>query len=310
MTHDTGFALDQHGRLADKPALATVLFTAHNRKDMVLRAIELALQQTIPVHIIVADDASTDGTQDAVKAAFPGVTYLRTEQSRGPCHQRNNGLAVATTDIVFPLDDDSMLVSPQTLAQAMGAFAAADVAIVAMPFQNILQETRVLQAPDWGKGVQFFDFVACAHGLRRAPVVEAGGFFEGYFYMGEETDLALRMQDRGWRTVIVDSDPIHHMQPPARRSYRPDFYGRRNDILFTWLRAPMPGLPWELARALVRGLLFGARTGRLKAAFHGYRAAVREIFSGRYARQPVKREVYRALMASRRRRRAIPAEYG
>jgi len=300
----TAFALDRAGKPSAALAVATVLFTAHNRKDMVLQAIARALEQTVPVHVIVADDASTDGTQAAVSIAFPGVTYLRSEASHGPCYQRNRGLEAAATDIVFPLDDDSMLVSPRSLEQALAAFRE-DVALVAMPFQNILQSDEVLQPPSWGGGGPFFDFVACAHGLRRKAVLEIGGFHEPYFYMGEESDLAIRLRDRGWLTLIAASDPVHHLQPPARRSYRPDFYGRRNDVLFVWLRAPGWRLLSEMPRVVARGFLFAARTGRMKATFDGYAAALRDILRGKARRAPVRPRIYAEFLRARAARKRI-----
>ncbi len=134
MTSPCAFALSPSGEITDRPAVTTVVFTAHNRRDMVLDAIALALKQTVPVHIIVADDASTDGTREAVVAAYPGVTYVRSDTSFGPCYQRNRGVELAQTEIVFPLDDDSMLIDPATLEVATRDFAPADVGIVCMPF--------------------------------------------------------------------------------------------------------------------------------------------------------------------------------
>jgi glycosyltransferase involved in cell wall biosynthesis len=305
MTATPALALDRHGHATDRPATTTVLFTAHNRKDMVLRAIELALAQTVSVAIIVADDASSDGTREAVLSAYPGVTYLRSEVSHGPCFQRNRGLEVSATEIVFPLDDDSMLVSPHTLEQALAAFADPAVGIVAMPFQNILQGDRVQQPPEWEIGGLFFDFIACAHGVRRQAVIENGGYYEPYFYMGEETDLALRLYDRGWKTVICRSDPIHHMQPPARRSYRPDFYGRRNDVLFVYLRAPAMQLPFKLAEVIAKGWWFAIRTKRKKATFDGFSAALRAIVAGTVKRRPVAARAFAAMAACRTGRREL-----
>lgn len=305
MTASEALALGTDGKRTSTTAAATVLFTAHNRKDMVLRAIALALAQTVPVDVIVADDASTDGTREAVLAAFPDVTCLRSEVSRGPCYQRNQGLAAARSAIVFPLDDDSMLVSPRTLEQALAAFADPEVAIVALPFQNILQSEAVQQPPAWSADGVFFDFIACAHAVRRDVVVDQGGYYEPYFYMGEETDLAIRLYDKGWKTVICEADPIHHMQPPARRSYRPDFYGRRNDVLFAYLRAPSWQMPFKVAHVMAKGAWYALRTRRKKATLDGFVAAFRDIATGAVRRAPVAPASYSAMLAARRARRHI-----
>lgn len=294
----TKLALSRDGLLGTTPAAATVVFTAHNRRDMVLEAIALALEQTVPIHVIVADDASSDGTEAAVRAAFPGVTYLRSDVSRGPCYQRNRGLEAAATEFVFPLDDDSMLICSRSLEQALAAFGE-DVGVVAMPYRNVLQSETVLQTREHAHGPGFFDFVACSHGLRREAALDVGGYFEPFFYMGEETDLALRLADRGWRTVIAASEPIDHLQPPARRSYAPDFYGRRNDVLFVWMRSPSQHVLQELARVIVRGMRFAILTGRKRATIDGFLAALRAIITREVSRAPVSLETYSRFTAAR-----------
>jgi len=50
-----------------KPA-ASVVFTVHNRREMLLRAIACIKGQSVPLEVVVIDDASTDGVEDAVKA--------------------------------------------------------------------------------------------------------------------------------------------------------------------------------------------------------------------------------------------------
>lgn len=297
----TAFALDRQGNITATPAVTTVVFTAHNRRDMVLDAIRLALGQTVPVHVIVADDASSDGTQAAVAKAFPGVTYLRSEVSRGPCYARNKGTAMALTDIVFPLDDDSMLVSPRTLEQALQAFDDPQLGIVAIPFRNVLQGDYLFHDPAKApRNGQFFDFIACAHGIRRCASDAVGGWYEPYFYMCEETDIAVRFFEQGWRSAIVNADPIHHMQPPARRAYRPDFYGRRNDVLFTWVRLPWRILPLAMVRCLARGIKSGIINNYYRATFDGYFDALRAIISGKVRRDPISHETAKALFAERR----------
>lgn len=301
MNVSTSFAHDANGILSDHPAQATVFFTAHNRRELVIQAIELALRQTLPLHIMVGDDASSDGTREAVLARFPDITYQRSEEPHGPCFHRNRGMRDASTEIIFPLDDDSLLISPHTLEQAMRAFDDPTVAIAAIPFRNALQSDFLFHDPEWARGkVQLFDFIACAHGIRRKAAIEAGGWFEPYFYMGEETDIALRLYDRGFKSVIVVADPLEHMQPPARRSYRPDFYGYRNLVLFTWVRMPGRRLPLALIRCLARGLKSALRQHSLRALINGQFDAVRTIVTGNVRRDPVQSTSIDALFAERR----------
>lgn len=301
MTKPSAFSHDADGRLSAVPAQATVVLTVHNRRDMLLEAVRLALHQTVPVHVIVADDASSDGVGEALAQTFPDVTYLRSDVSRGPCFQRNRGLELASTEVVFPLDDDSMLVDPSTIATALRGFGDATVGIAAMPFRNSLQSDRIVQPFAFGETANLFDFVACSHGVRRQAVIDCGGYNEALFYMGEETDLALRLFDVGWRSIVVDSPPINHLQPPARRSFRPDYYGRRNDLLFVLQRVPMRYLLPALVHRVARGLRFSIANGRMKSLLIGYRDALRDFFGGSVPRQAVSPQTYRAFLQAQRR---------
>lgn len=66
---------------------------------------------------IVVDDCSTDGTWDFLKEMSrtdPRVKPLRTDANSGPAHAFNRGLAVASGELVVPLDDDDLLL-PRSL---------------------------------------------------------------------------------------------------------------------------------------------------------------------------------------------------
>jgi glycosyltransferase involved in cell wall biosynthesis len=293
-------ALDLQGNLTDQPAVTTVVFTAHNRRDLVLEAIALALKQTVPIHIIVGDDASSDGTEEAVRAAFPDVTYLRSEVSRGPCYQRNRGLELAVTEIVFPLDDDSMLVDPRTLEVALGDFAQPDVGIVCMPFNNVLQDTRVRHFPRPDMTGLLFDFAACAHGLRREAALAVGGFNEDLFYTQEEGDLALRMYEHGgWRTINGTSPVLHHMQVPGKISYIQEYTTARNKILVYYRYAPLRHMFVRIAGSVVTSVLNGLKRRRPKAWISGVRDGLGLVLSGKAKRTPVRPDIFSAYIRQR-----------
>ncbi len=86
----------------------SVIIPTYNRRDYVLEAVRSVVEQTYPAHeIIVVDDGSTDGTAEALRAAFPDVKVLE-QPNRGPSLARNAGLAAASGDWVAFLDDDDL----------------------------------------------------------------------------------------------------------------------------------------------------------------------------------------------------------
>lgn len=249
---------------------ATLVFTTHNRHEQLRQALLAAQKQTVPVRILVMDDASTDDTPRLMAEEFPHLDYHRSEQNLGPCYHRNRGIALAETSIVFPLDDDSVLQSPHTVAQTLAEFDHSWVGAVAIPFINILQDQTIwTQAPDTHSIYLTHAFVAAAHAVRRDAFLQTGGYREFFFYMGEEGDLAIRLLNHRYGVRLGAADPIHHYQPVGRISRRADMFGRQNDVLFVYCNVPFPYWPIYLAGTSLKGLMYGVRVRRLGVMVQG-----------------------------------------
>lgn len=273
--------------------LASLVFVCHNRREMLKRALTKAREQDLSVEIIVMDDASADGTDSMVRLDFPDIAYHRSPVSMGPCWQRNRGVELAKSDYVFPLDDDSILNDPSTIRHALKTFDDPQVAVVALPFINALQSDCVHQTAGGERSAEeVMDFVACAHAVRRSTFLQVGGFNPLYFYMGEEGDLAIRLVNSGWKITKCSAPPIHHMQPPYRKSYRADFYGRRNKLIFYFINAPAQHLPIRMVGTILNGIAFAIRSRCLKPAIFGVWSAFWVIARGKAVRAPVDETVF------------------
>lgn len=269
-------------------AQTTIVFTTHNRADILRQAIYAAQKQTVEVDILVMDDASTDHTQLMMMKEFPKISYHRSEENRGPCYHRNLGIRLAQTEIVFPLDDDSILQSPLTLEQTLAEFDHPHIGAIAIPFINILQDQQVwTKAPDTQSVYFTHAYVAAAHAVRRQQFLQLGGYREFFFYMGEEGDFCIRLLEYGLGVRLGNANPIHHYQPGDRISQRADTFGRQNDILFCHCNIPAILLIPYLAGTILNGLLFGLRVGRLQYVFPGFIRGFQLIYQKLEMRQPV-----------------------
>ncbi len=84
---------------------ASVIIPCRNGERIVAEAVASALTQTEPpLEVLVVDDASTDGTAQAARAA--GARVLRTEARRNAGGARNIGIEAATGDVLAFLDAD------------------------------------------------------------------------------------------------------------------------------------------------------------------------------------------------------------
>jgi glycosyltransferase involved in cell wall biosynthesis len=86
--------------------LVSVVIPTYNRASIISRAIESVLTQEYPsVEIIVADDGSTDGTEDLVKKYDSRVRYFH-QPNAGVSAARNLGLREARGEFIALLDSD------------------------------------------------------------------------------------------------------------------------------------------------------------------------------------------------------------
>ncbi|MBD0329904.1 MAG: glycosyltransferase [Thermoleophilia bacterium] len=104
----------------DEP-LVSVLMASHNASRWVAESIDSVLAQTYPrVELVVADDASADGTRDVVAAyaaRHPGRVRLLPASARaGPARRRNDALAAARGPLLARLDHDDVWL-PEKLAK-------------------------------------------------------------------------------------------------------------------------------------------------------------------------------------------------
>jgi glycosyltransferase involved in cell wall biosynthesis len=87
--------------------LVSVVIPTYNRASMLLTAIRSVLDQTLDaLELIVVDDGSTDGTEEAVNTlADPRLRFLR-QENRGVAAARNAGIRLSRSGLVAFLDSD------------------------------------------------------------------------------------------------------------------------------------------------------------------------------------------------------------
>ena len=84
----------------------SVIIPTFNRIDLLKRAIDSVLNQSIkPYDIIVVDDGSTDGTSDMIQQKYKSIKLIQQKNS-GVSVARNNGIKNAQGDWIALLDSD------------------------------------------------------------------------------------------------------------------------------------------------------------------------------------------------------------
>lgn len=160
---------------------------------------------------IVVDNGSTDGTADAVAAAFPQVRLIRLDRNAGPC-SKNLALHRAAGEYAVFLDDDShpMPGSIQRMIEHFEHDPTLGGAIFTITLPDGSQECSAYPNV----------FIGCGTGFRRQVVEQLGGLPEDYFMAAEEYVLSLRLMDAGWQIRRFDDLHVTHLKTPSARNPR------------------------------------------------------------------------------------------
>ena len=245
----------------------SVVIATRNRRA---RLMEFLPRHAAPV--IVVDNASSDGTPDAVEAAFPQVTVVRLDENQGAA-ARNVGVERARTAFVAFADDDSYW-EPGSLARAAALLRERE-RVGLLSARVLVGESRredpisaamaraPLGVPPGAPGPSVLGFLACAVVVRRAAFRAVGGFNPTLHVYGEEDLLAMDLAAAGWLLSYVPTLTVRHLPSPAGRDDRARRrVESRNRVLTALLRRP----PQVVARTALdqwrrdpRGVLDAAR---------------------------------------------------
>ncbi|GAA0445393.1 glycosyltransferase [Streptomyces sp. NPDC046215] len=244
-----------------RPAARTgVVVITRDRRERLLHTLDrlAALPERPPVAVV--DNASTDGTAEAVRARHPAVTLLTPGRNLG-APGRNLGAAALTTPYVAFADDDSWWEAGALTRAARLFDTHPRLALIAAatrvgpsgrpdPLNQVLATSPLGRAPDL-PGPSVLGFLACAAVVRREAFLAAGGFDALLHFGGEETLLALDLAAAGWGLAHCPQVIARHDPDPGPRTGRTARI-LRNELLTAWLRRPLPhalARTWALARA-------------------------------------------------------------
>ncbi|WP_040776018.1 glycosyltransferase family 2 protein [Nocardia pneumoniae] len=225
----------------------TVVIITRNRREQLLETLAhmTALPDAAP--IILVDNGSTDGTADAVTAAFPAVEVIRSPENLGAV-ARNIAVERVTTPYVAFCDDDTrwqpgaLTRAADLLDQYPGLGSVTGRCLVAPDLREdpITPELRdsPVPGPEWLPGPALLGVMAALSAFRVSAFREVGGFSRRLWFGGEEELLALDLAAHGWWMCWVEDMLIHHEPSPARDATDRRRLGIRNTLWTLWLRRP------------------------------------------------------------------------
>ncbi len=199
----------------------SVIVPTYNRILQLFRLLKsLDKLNPMPDEIIIVDDNSTDGTGKLlykwkrIKRDYHKEIILKTK-NKGPADSRNLGIYQSRNDLIAFTDDDvvvhtkwikgitSKLLNPDKKVVGVGG-------VVKSINNDILSkyyvEHKILEAP---RQLNYLPTVNCC--FKKNTLIKSGGFDISFsFAGGEDTDLCLRLKNKGYHFVKENKAIIYH----------------------------------------------------------------------------------------------------
>jgi GT2 family glycosyltransferase/glycosyltransferase involved in cell wall biosynthesis len=261
-------------------SIVTPLF---NRLDMT-RAFVAALPGSLPPGLewecLLVNDGSTDGTHAWLDTLSPPFRVVQNERNLGFAASCNNGAREASGDILGLLNNDLVL-SPGWLPPMLAALGAPRVGLVGNVQLRVADGSvnhagvavdaagkinHITQLSRRARGTRFVFAVTGACCLvRRADFLVLGGFDTAFENGGEDIDFALKLRERGQRTVVcLDSIVRHHVSASRGPASLRD--ERNSSLLYSRWREVIShdaALAWARKAVRPRQLCIGAEALRI-----------------------------------------------
>lgn len=220
------------------PPSASIVLLNYNTRDLTIACLDRLLPDTATQgwQLIVVDNASNDGSADAIAARFPTVEIIRSDVNRGFAAGNNLGIRHATGDALLLLNSDVIATHAQLatlisylhrhtqVAAVSAGLRTADGLAQAFAYGDDPSPTYLLRrglgrlwgnhalhnwditaplAVDWVSG-------ACLC-VRRQAIEQVGLLDETFFLYFEDADWCRRMRQAGWKIIYNPTVQVTHL---------------------------------------------------------------------------------------------------
>ncbi|HSD26240.1 MAG TPA: glycosyltransferase family 2 protein [Vicinamibacteria bacterium] len=272
--------------MSDAPRVAVVIVSFEAREALLAGLESLRRHASTPIETVVVDNASTDGSADAVRAAHPAVRVLANAENVGFARACNQGWRASGAPVVLFLNPDAEVTSGAVEALARLLEEKPSVGAAGPRTRSADGTIQVSTGPDLSPlaerrqrklvlGVAHRDAEALAKAealhsreheadwvsgsclaVRRAALEAVSGLDERFFLYEEDADLCRRLRIAGWRVVFTPSAEVRHRLggSMARAARRARLEYHRSHLLY-YRKHNGPMAQWALRLLLAaRGL--------------------------------------------------------
>jgi GT2 family glycosyltransferase len=232
--------------IGDRVGIVVLTFNRRDELSRTLSKLE-AIDDDVP--IVVVDNASTDGTVEAITRRHPRVRVVTLPFNAGAAGRNAGARACARAYIAF-CDDDTWWL-PESIECAAAALDAhpslAAVTARVLVGENGFEDptnARMAASPLSNtlgiRGSELVGLLGGACMVRRDAFLAVGGYHPRLFLGGEEALVAIDLLCAGWRMAYLPDAVVHHHPSALRDARARQRLAMRNALWCAWLRRPLP----------------------------------------------------------------------
>jgi len=221
----------------------SIIIVNWNTRDLLVDCLNsiqknLGAAPALRAETFVVDNASSDGSAEAVQSSFPRVHLIENQDNVGFAHANNQAAQLAQGKYILLLNPDTVVQPSAIITMFAYLDSHSDIGAVGPrvlnpdaslqvsfhPFPNLIRETwrlmhldKILPLSEYPLSILRSDsslqvdvlMGVCI--LLRADVLNQVGFFdEQFFVYSEEVDLCLRIHQNGWQVYWLPKAVITH----------------------------------------------------------------------------------------------------
>ena len=237
------------------PSLFVIVVT-YNGHKWYDRCFSSLRNSSIPLNIVVVDNASTDGTVEFIKKQYPEIHLIESKENLGFGRANNIGMRYALDhgcDYVFLLNQDAWLVQDDCLEQMMSIAEAHPEFAILSPMQlygdgrQIVHEAKHYAAlndkDDWVSDAYFnrlqdfyeVQYVCAASWFMSINTLKIiGGFDPLFYHNGEDDNYMQRVRYHGMKVGLCPKVNVCHDCGGRPKDYNVDTLDWRKYLLIQY----------------------------------------------------------------------------
>lgn len=279
-----------------------------NGGEALLKAVQSLTEQSLEPYVVVVDNASTDGSIEALLQKYPDIEVIRNKKNRGYAGGVNPGFQRAIelgAKYTAPFNDDAIadkrwLKQLVDYLEANPKVAAAGPKVVTSDSERL--DTTGEFYTTWGLSyprgrrennltkydaqTEVFAASGAATLFRVKALKQVGLMDEDFFAYYEDVDLGFRLQLSGWKAAFVPGSIIYHHTGMTGDRIK-GFYAQQTmkNLPLLWFKNVPSQYLWRVGwrLALAQTMFFGRAVTRgqwwpaLKGTVRGWSLLIKKI---------------------------------